>query len=49
LHATVEESIDDAKSHEAAVGRDGDPDIDENAAAAAEKQESIEGAKVVVC
>jgi len=49
LHATVEYSIDDAKSDKTAVGRDGDPDVDEDAAAGAEEQKRIEGAQVGVC
>lgn len=49
MNAAVEESIDDAESYEAAVGRDGDPDVVENDTAGAEEQEGVEGAKVIVC
>lgn len=49
MNATVEATIDDAPSHEAAVGRDGDPDIDKDEASGTEEQQGVEGAEVVIC
>lgn len=49
MNATVKEPIDDGPSHQATVGRDGYPDVDEDAAPGAKEEKSVEGAEVVVC